>query len=89
MDLVAEVAQLEAYAIAVEARTAAIMDLGLELATGRATGTGTDCLALAAPRGARAYAGLHTPLGEAIGAAVRQAVRRAGEDWLLWRAAQG
>lgn len=83
-----ELAQLEAYAIAIEARTAAVMDLGMELATGRATGTGTDCLALAARRGANGYAGLHTAIGEAVGAATRQAVREAGEAWIAWRSAQ-
>nr|WP_216654608.1 adenosylcobinamide amidohydrolase [Pseudogemmobacter hezensis] len=79
-----EVAQIEALTIAAEARTAAIMDLGLELATGRATGTGTDCLALAAWPGEGRYAGLHTAVGEAIGRAVREAVTLAGRDWLQW-----
>jgi len=77
-----EAAQIEALTIAVEARTAAILALGIELATGPATGSGTDCLALACPPGDALYAGLHTPVGEAVGAAVRQAVAQAGADWL-------
>lgn len=81
-----ETAQLEALTVAVQARTAAILDLGLELATGRASGTGTDCLALACLPGEGRYAGLHTPVGEAVGAAVRSAVAKAGQDWMAWRA---
>lgn len=74
-------AQLEALAIAVQARTAALLDLDLPLATGRATGTGTDCVALACPPGQGRYAGLHTATGEAVGAAVRRVVSRAAADW--------
>ena len=80
-----ETAQLEALTIAVQARTAAIMDLGIELASGRATGTGTDCMVIACPPGEGLYAGLHTPVGEALGRAVREAVSLAGQDWLAWR----
>lgn len=79
-----EAAQIEALTIAVEARTAAIMDLGLELATGRATGTGTDCIAIACPPGEGLYAGLHTAPGEAVGAAVCEAISRAGQSWMHW-----
>lgn len=88
-------AQLEALSIAVEARTAAVMAAGIELATGTATGTGTDCVVLACVPGDGRYAGLHTPVGEAVGAATREAVTRAVSDWqqwlaqeLAWRAAQ-
>lgn len=83
-----EAAQLEALTIAVQARTAAVMDLDLPLATGRATGTGTDCVALACLPGAGRYAGLHTATGEAIGAATRRAVTRAALDWRRWRDAE-
>ncbi len=77
-------ALIEALSIAAEARTAAVMDLQVSLPSGQATGTGTDCLCLAAPRGTAPlpYAGLHTAPGEAIGRAVREAVTRAGTDWL-------
>lgn len=96
-----EAAQLEALTIAVQARTAAVMEGGLQLATGLATGTGTDCVALACntgafntgacatgadSAGAGRYAGLHTDVGEAIGAAVRAATSAAVTDWMRWRA---
>lgn len=77
-----EAGQLEAVSIAVQARTAAVMEAGVKLATGIATGTGTDCIALACPPGDLAHAGLHTPAGEAIGAATRQAVAQAVAEWL-------
>ena len=83
-----ETAQLEALSIAVQARTAAVMEVGLQLDTGIATGTGTDCAALACDPGEGRYAGLHTALGEAIGAATRQAVAAAAADWIIWRDAE-
>lgn len=92
-----EAAQLEALSIAVEARTAAVMGAGWQLETGIATGTGTDCLALACDAagsaagqgGALRYAGLHTAVGEAVGAAVRDTVGRAVTDWCAWRSGSG
>ena len=83
-----ETAQLEALTIAVQARTAGVMAAGLALATGQATGTGTDCLALGCVPGRGGYAGLHTAVGEAIGACVRQAVEGAAADWVAWRDAE-
>lgn len=83
-----EVAQLEAMSVVVQARTAAVIAAGMELATGIATGTGTDCVALACDTGAGRYAGLHTAVGEALGAAVRNAVAQACCDWLIWRDAE-
>lgn len=83
-----QAAQLEALSIAVQARTAAVMGAGLELATGRATGTGTDCVVLACDAGPARYAGLHTAVGEAVGAAARAAVAAGVADWLVWRAAK-
>ena len=83
-----ETAQLEALTIAVQARTAGVMAAGLELATGRATGTGTDCMAIACPPGQGRYAGLHTAVGEAVGAAVLQAVSATAADWISWRNAR-
>lgn len=85
-------ARLEALSIATEARTAAVIAAGLRLPGGIATGTGTDCLALATrapdagdtPLG---YAGLHTAAGEAIGAAVHRAASAAVGRWCAeWRA---
>lgn len=84
-----EAAQLEALSIAVQARTAGVMAAGVTLATGLATGTGTDCVALACLPGAARYAGLHTALGEAVGAAVRDCLTRASAAWVVWREAEG
>lgn len=73
---------LEALSIATQARTAAIMDAGHALPTGAATGTGTDCIAVAAPEGADDYAGLHTDTGVVLGRAVYDAVLRGAHDWI-------
>ncbi|WP_333831398.1 adenosylcobinamide amidohydrolase [Pararhodobacter sp.] len=72
---------LEALSIATQARTAAIMDAGHRLPSGTATGTGTDCIAMAAPEGADDYAGLHTDTGIALGRAVYDAVLQGAQDW--------
>lgn len=73
---------LEAQSIATQARTAAIIAAGHRVPGGAiATGTGTDCIAIAAPPGAEDYAGLHTPQGEAIGRAVFDAVARGAAEW--------
>jgi len=77
-----QAALIEATSIAAQARTATIMELGLALPAGLATGTGTDCIAIAAPDGPENYAGMHTALGEAIGAAVYGAVRAGGRQWM-------
>lgn len=77
-----DTALIEALSIAAEARTAAVMEAGLRLPTGIATGTGTDCLAIAAPAGTGAYAGLHTSIGEALGRAVLDAVAAGAADWM-------
>ncbi|WP_319568440.1 adenosylcobinamide amidohydrolase [Cohaesibacter marisflavi] len=74
-------ALLEAMSIATEARTAAVCDADIQIATGRATGTGTDCVAVVAPEGEGAYAGLHTALGEAIGHSVYASVSEAIGKW--------
>ncbi|ATF18227.1 adenosylcobinamide amidohydrolase [Phaeobacter gallaeciensis] len=74
-------ALIEAMSIAVQARTAAVMEVGIALPSGTATGTGTDCVAVAAPAGATPYAGLHTATGEAIGRAVYQAVHLGALEW--------
>jgi adenosylcobinamide amidohydrolase len=80
-----EAAQLEAMAVAVQARTAAVMEAGLTLATGTATGTGTDCVVLACDAGGVRHAGLHTAVGEAVGRAVREAVAGSAADWIQER----
>lgn len=77
-----EAALLECLSVAAQARTAAVIDTGHVLPTGVATGTGTDCIAIAAPAGEAPYAGLHTPLGEAVGRAAYDAVRRGAQVWM-------
>lgn len=80
-------ALLEALTIVVQARTLAIVeaDHRLDGMEAPVTGTGTDCVVVSAPEGdgALAYAGLHTAIGEALGAAVLQATRQAADQWLL------
>ncbi len=75
-------ALVEALSIAAQARTAAVIDAHLPLPGGAATGTGTDCIAVAARPGLTVHAGLHTDIGAAVGAAVYQAVRQGADDWL-------
>ena len=89
----APAAALEALALAAEARTAAILDAGVasRVSGAPATGTGTDCIVIAAPaerRGA-AYAGKHTAIGAAIGAAVHDAVRAGARRWQEDQACRG
>ena len=77
---------LEASAIATEAKTVAVLEEGIvSRRTGKtASGTGTDCIVVAAPRrgAAEPYAGKHTDVGAAIGAAVESAVRRGVREWI-------
>ena len=77
-----EAGLLEAMSIVVQARTAAVMDAGFSLPTGVATGTGTDCAAVASPSGEMRYAGLHTETGEALGRATYEAVSRGAHSWM-------
>ena len=74
-------ALLEALTIAAEARTAAIVEVEHEIPTGVATGTGTDCIVVAAPTGETDAAGKHTDIGEALGGAVYDAVSRGAREW--------
>lgn len=78
-----QTALIETISIATQARTAAIMDAAVALPNGIATGTGTDCIAVAAPEGVAEYAGLHTEIGEAVGAAVYRATARGAAQWKL------
>lgn len=74
---------IEAVSIATEARTAAVMETCRRRDTAPATGTGTDCIIVAAPKGDRPEncVGLHTDLGEAIGAAVYDATFAGAIEW--------
>lgn len=81
-------ARIEALSIAAEARTAAVIGAAVRLPTGIATGTGTDCIALASGGSGVPldYAGLHTAVGEAVGGAVYRAVTAAVAEWIDdWR----
>lgn len=72
---------LEAISIVVQARTVAVMDANVPLRSGKATGTGTDCVAVAAPLGDTVYAGLHTEIGEALGKVVYDVVLAGAQEW--------
>lgn len=80
-----EAALIEAISIATEARTAAVLDAGVRRGGLTITGTGTDCIAVAAPVGSDeiSYAGKHTAIGEAIGAAVYEATAEGIREWKL------
>jgi adenosylcobinamide amidohydrolase len=81
----ADGALLETLALAAEARTLAVLEGGVaSVRSGRpATGTGTDCIVVAAPLGAPGteYAGKHTLPGHLVGAAVEAAVRQGVLRW--------
>ena len=75
-----QAAMFEALSIVAEARTAAIIDLGISLIDGRKlTGTGTDCIVVASPAAPHPlkHCGLHTALGRLIGETTYSAARRA------------
>ncbi len=79
-------AMIEAMSLAVEARTAAVLDSNFaSIQSGLpATGTGTDCVVLVCPEagtGAENYAGKHTLLGSLTGETVYSAVEAALARW--------
>ncbi|MCS6924891.1 MAG: adenosylcobinamide amidohydrolase [Candidatus Binatia bacterium] len=73
-----DAALAEAVAIATEAKVSALYAARVRstISAALATGTGTDCVAIACPRGTPAYAycGKHTRLGELLGRVVCDAV---------------
>ncbi len=75
-------AMFEALSIATEARTLAIIEANRNVGTGLATGTGTDCIAIAASRGQTRHVGKHTDVGEAIGRAVYETVSKGADEWM-------
>jgi adenosylcobinamide amidohydrolase len=82
----ADEALVEAATLVAEARTAAMLARRVvsRRSGRRATGTGTDCVVVAAPdgpAGAR-YIGKHTALGALLGAAAYQACARGVARWL-------
>lgn len=76
-------AQVETVSIVSQARTAAVLDCGVLRAGVAVTGTGTDCIVVAAPDEARGvrFAGMHTAVGEAVGDAVYRAIREGAAVW--------
>lgn len=80
-----EAARIEALSLTAAARTTAILEARLDLPGGPATGTGTDCIAIAAAPGDTAYAGMHTTLGRDLGRAVYDAVTTGAKHWLTAR----
>jgi adenosylcobinamide amidohydrolase len=76
-------ALIETVSIATQARTAAILDAKVFRAGVAITGTGTDCIVVAAPVGADGvvFAGMHTAIGEAVGKAVYRAIAEGTEIW--------
>ena len=83
-----EEAALEALSVVIEARTAAVTEVAFpSRRSGQpATGTGTDCVALAwpaAPAGSVVrYAGKHTALGHVLGEASLRAVSDGVVRWM-------
>jgi len=79
-------AMLEAMVISAEAKTAAVLESGLRsgISGEPATGTGTDCHAIVCPdrEAQNIYAGKHTDVGSAIGAAVFTAVEKGVQRWM-------
>lgn len=82
-----EQARLEAMGLIVQARTTAILEQRLSLPTGYATGTGTDCVAIASPDGNTLYTGMHTEFGEALGRVVLNCVTEGAREWRAQKSA--
>jgi len=80
----AQGALVETISIAAQARTVALTDLAWSPYGAVVTGTGTDCIVIAAPPGADAeqFAGLHTNIGAAVGRAVYDAVHSGSRAWI-------
>jgi len=78
-----EAALIETVSIVTQARTAAVIDSGVTRAGVVVTGTGTDCIVIAAPagEGGARFAGLHTAIGEAVGDAVYWCIREGVAVW--------
>ena len=83
----------EALAVATEARTAAVLDGRVPSRRSQelATGTGTDCIVVAAPEAGQSlrWVGKHTLAGALLGGAVREAVARGVRRWIAEEVARG
>lgn len=82
----------EALALAAEARTAAVLEARVpsRRSSRAATGTGTDCIVVAAPDegAALGWVGKHTVAGALVGSVVREAVARGVGKWLAQSSAR-
>ena len=82
-------AMVEAISIAAEARTAAVTAAGWpsRRSGNIATGTGTDCIAIAAPveGSAQPWCGKHTAEGSAIGQATLAVIDTGVQTWIAQR----
>lgn len=78
-----QAALIETVSLATQARTAAVIAADVRRAGVMVTGTGTDCIVVAAPRGPEeaVFAGMHTAIGEAVGQAVYRAIADGTEVW--------
>ncbi len=76
----------ETLALAAEARTAVVVEARVpsRRSTQPATGTGTDCIVVAAPDGGEplGWVGKHTVAGSLVGGVVRDAVARGVRRWI-------
>jgi len=81
-----ESALVEALSVATEARTAAVIEARVpsRRSSLTATGTGTDCIVVAAPEAGEAlrWVGKHTVAGALVGGVVREAVTRGCKRWI-------
>ncbi|WP_439541667.1 adenosylcobinamide amidohydrolase [Hyphomicrobium sp.] len=79
-----QAAMIETVSIVTQARTLAVIEAFVPRAGVQVTGTGTDCIVVAAPSDGEAanFAGLHTGIGEAVGRAVYHVMR---EGIAVWR----
>jgi adenosylcobinamide amidohydrolase len=83
----------EALGLATEARTAAVLEARIpsRRSPHLATGTGTDCIVVAAPETGEPlrWVGKHTQAGALLGGAVREAVARGVRRWMADEIARG
>lgn len=79
-----QAAMIETVSVVTQARTLAVIEAFVPRGGVQVTGTGTDCIVVAAPQDGEPanFAGLHTAIGEAVGKAVYHVMR---EGIAVWR----
>jgi adenosylcobinamide amidohydrolase len=79
-----QAAFVETVSIAAQARTVALVELEWKPHGEVVTGTGTDCIVVAAPAGnpKEQFAGLHTDIGSAVGRAAYDAITFGAKAWI-------